>query len=84
MIAAMAKEAKQAARLLVRSTAEERSTALSAMANELLDQKELIVQANSIDLEAAQKNGISGAMLNRLELGENGVEKIARAVSEIS
>ena len=84
MIAAMAKEAKQAARLLVRSTAEERSTALSAMANELLDQKELIVQANSIDLEAAQKNGISGAMLNRLELGENGVENIARAVSEIS
>jgi glutamate-5-semialdehyde dehydrogenase len=54
------------------------------MANELLDQKELIVQANSIDLETAKKNGISGAMLNRLDLGKNGIEKISAAVREIS
>jgi len=84
MITTMAKEARQAARLLVRSTAEERNAALSAMANELLDQKELIVQANSIDLETAKKNGISGAMLNRLDLGKNGIEKISAAVREIS
>jgi glutamate-5-semialdehyde dehydrogenase len=84
MITTMAKEARQAARLLVRSTAEERNAALVAMANELLDQKELIVQANSIDLETAKKNGISGAMLNRLDLGKNGIEKISAAVREIS
>ena len=84
MITTMAKEARQAARLLVRSTAEERNVALVAMANELLDQKELIVQANSIDLETAKKNGISGAMLNRLDLGKNGIEKISAAVREIS
>ena len=84
MIAKVAQAARSAARLLVRSSAEERSASLRAMASELLNQQESIIKANSIDLKAARENGISGAMLNRLDLGKDGIEKIASAVREVS
>ena len=77
-IAKVAQEARRAARLLVRSSAEERSASLRAMARELLNQQESIIKANSIDLKAAEENGISGAMLNRLDLGKDGIEKFIK------
>ena len=54
------------------------------MADALDANRALIAAANAIDLSAADENGVTGAMRDRLRLEEAGVAKVARAVREVA
>jgi len=54
------------------------------MADAFEANKECIFAANRIDLAAAEKSGISGAMLKRLELTDKKVAQMAEGVREIA
>jgi glutamate-5-semialdehyde dehydrogenase len=60
--------ARDASRKLAVLTARRKNSILTAMATELEARKPDILEANKIDLAAAEANDISGAMLDRLEL----------------
>lgn len=69
--------AKAAARQLALLTREQKDAALHAIADVLLEQQEAMGQANAADLELAQKNGTSAALLDRMLLTPERLEAIA-------
>ena len=83
-IADLAQRAKRAARVLATSSGQQRSDTLKAMARNLRDQAEQIIQANRRDLAAAQKAGLSEAMLDRLLLDEDRIGKMADSAEQIA
>ena len=79
----MGLRAKAAADVLACCRAEKKNTALRAIAAALLDKKDTILQANSVDYKAAVASGMSAAMLDRLALTEERIEGIADAVLHV-
>lgn len=84
VIDAMAAEARAAGLKMARSTDSERTMALHAIADAIEGESSVIVGANAVDLVSADRNGITGAMRNRLELDASGVAKLAAAVREVA
>ena len=79
-----AKKAKAASAKLAIATTEEKNNALLAIAEELLSQKEYILEKNALDLENGEKNGLSKALLDRLKLNESRLEGIAQGLKEVA
>jgi glutamate-5-semialdehyde dehydrogenase len=80
----MARRARAASLKLARSTQQQRTRALRAMADAIEARVGEIEAANGLDLAAADAAGISGAMRNRLELGSSGIFKLAAAIREVA
>lgn len=62
------KRAKQASRLLATATTEQKNQALLAMADALTVHADAILEANRQDLADAEANGLTPALLDRLDL----------------
>jgi len=54
------------------------------MADAIEADAEAILAANAADLAAAEQNGVSGPMLDRLRIDRAGVAKLAKAVREVA
>ena len=54
------------------------------MAAELRAQSRQILSANAMDLEEGEKNGLTGAMLDRLRLDESRLESVAGGVEQVA
>ena len=61
----------------------EKDKALLLMAEELINHKEYILEANKIDLDKAKEKGISEALLDRLALSDERIEDMANGLREI-
>ena len=79
----MGKNAKQASRQLA-VAGEKKNEALRAIAEALIKNTELIMQANSVDLENGEKNGLSASLIDRLRLDEKRIKGIADGVLEVA
>ncbi len=64
----MGQRARAAARWLAQATTEQKNAALLAMADALEAQADDILEANRLDLEDGRANGLSAALLDRLDL----------------
>lgn len=73
----MGQRAKAAARQLARATTEQKNVALIVLADQLLAHSAEVLSANALDIEAAQANGLSDALIDRLLLNEKRLEGIA-------
>src|SRR3972149_4403736 len=73
----MGQRARLAARQLVRATTDRKNAALIALADQLMARRAEILAANARDVSAAQADGLSPAMLDRLTLNESRVAGIA-------
>ena len=68
------------------------SNAGTALKNELLEEiaaslrlsKKEIIKANQLDIANAEKNGITGVMIDRLALDENRIDAIAASVRKVA
>ncbi len=76
--------ARQAARALSRMGTEQKNAALRAMADRLESGMEGILEANREDLEKAGKDGLAGAMLERLTLNPKRVQAMAEGVRQVA
>ena len=76
------KAAKKAAHLLEGCTVKDK--ALLAIADALEEHAGEIIEANKLDMEAAEKKGISKAMLDRLRLDEKRISGIADGVRKVA
>ena len=76
-------KAKEASYILMNATTTEKNNALLSMADELLKNKDSILQENKKDLEKAIEKGTSKAMLDRLSLDEKRLEDMADGLRQV-
>ena len=67
-LAEMGQRARAAGRVLARTTTDEKNAALAAVADALETHREMILTENAIDLRHGEANGLSDALLDRLNL----------------
>jgi glutamate-5-semialdehyde dehydrogenase len=79
----MGEQARKAARLLAKATTEQKNTVLIAMADALMANREAILAANRLDLEDGRANGLTDALLDRLDLQKR-LEGIANDVRSVA
>ncbi|MEW6357406.1 MAG: glutamate-5-semialdehyde dehydrogenase [Planctomycetota bacterium] len=77
------RSAKKAARCIAVASTRAKDAALTALAEGLLDSRGKLQKANRKDLAAAKKADLSSALIDRLTLSVDRIEKMAQAVREI-
>ena len=78
------KKAKEASKKLLTTDTKIKNKALMMIAEELINKKEEIKKVNKIDLEKGKENGLSSALLDRLELTDSRIEAMAQGLKEIA
>jgi glutamate-5-semialdehyde dehydrogenase len=80
----LARQAKAASRQLAKLTTAEKNACLFAMADALEANRAAIQKANSCDMEAGAKAGLSSAMLDRLKLDDKRVAGMAKGLRDVA
>ncbi|MHB8381466.1 MAG: glutamate-5-semialdehyde dehydrogenase [Candidatus Binataceae bacterium] len=83
-IGAILADARAAARKLALASTGQKNAALTALAAMIRRSKPLIMAANRIDLERANGERHTGAIVDRLRLNDDRIEAIARGVTEVA
>lgn len=78
------REAKAASRVLALLGGAEKNRLLREMAASLRSATMDIIEANALDMKAAEQNNLSGALIDRLMLDEKRIDAMATAVEEIA
>ena len=65
-------------------TPEDRAEIISKIADDLIKKEAEILKANQKDLDAAQRDGITGALYSRLALTPNKLESLATGLKQIA
>ena len=84
MIRSKAQTAKAAKRTLSKTSVDVRNSALLAMADSILTFKNKIQEANRIDLEEGQKTGLAEPLMQRLELDEKKIARMADNLRQVA
>ncbi len=79
----LAKNAKNASRVLMGLTNETRNKIFDSLISKLSDSKELIIEKNKLDMQAAEKSNLNPAMLDRLLLTGERIDQMIQGVQEI-
>jgi len=82
-IADMARNAKEAAKIVARVGTREKDEALERIAQKLLDEAATIKQENEKDLEYAREKGVSEAMIDRLTVNDAVIESMAMGLRDV-
>lgn len=80
----LGKKAKKASKFLALASTELKNKALFLMADALLDNADAIIEKNKIDIDNAVKNNTTKAMLDRLTLTKERIEKIAEDIKNVA
>ena len=80
----MGKKAKEASKKLLTLDTRTKNKALVMIAEELINKKEEIKEANRLDLEKGKKERLSFALLDRLELTDKRIEAMSQGLMEIA
>ena len=80
----LAKKAAKAKDFLSTVTEKQKNEALLAIAKALLENAEVIIEANKKDLENGEKAGLGKGLLDRLMLNEARIEGIAQGVESVA
>ena len=83
-MADVGRQARQAAAVMARSSTAMRNEALLATARALDGAREELALANSKDLEKGRENGLDPAMLDRLALTPEGIDKMIEGLRQVA
>jgi len=75
--------AKKAARILAKTSSEQKNHALQAMSKYVLADKKIILEANKLDIENSKSKNLSESFIDRLELNDERVRSISDTLLEI-
>ena len=78
------KRSRAAARALARMSTSQKNEALRAMADEIFSKTETILSENRRDVEKAQADELSDAMLDRLTLSPKRINAIAEGIRQVA
>jgi glutamate-5-semialdehyde dehydrogenase len=76
--------AKEAAKILAKTSSEQKNYALESMSEHILADKKIILDANTIDVENAKSKKLSASFIDRLELNEERISSISDTLKEIA
>jgi len=76
--------AKEAEKTLMVASSEKKSQALKKIAEGLIENTDKIIEANKVDLENGEKNGMAKSMLDRLKLDKERIEGMAKGVLDVA
>ncbi len=80
----IAKNGREAANTLARTSSEVKDRALLKMAEKLVEREAYLIEENEKDLAYAREKGLSDAMIDRLTLSASTIEGIAEGLKEIA
>ena len=83
-MAELAGRTKRASRDLASASGEARSRALERLAQLLDSERETVFRANAQDVRDAEASGMTGAMLDRLRLGDRELEAMIQSCREVA
>ena len=66
------------------ATSEKKNQALKKIAEGLIENTDKIIEANKVDLENGEKNGMAKSMLDRLKLDKERIEGMAKGVLDVA
>ncbi|WP_134703948.1 glutamate-5-semialdehyde dehydrogenase [Ammoniphilus sp. YIM 78166] len=75
--------AKKAAKVLNRTSTEQKNRALAAMAEQLLSNTAFLLEENEKDLENARQQNTSAAIMDRLSLSEKRIQEMAEGLRQV-
>jgi len=78
------KEAKASSRVLATLSSTQKNKILKVMAQGLRENSQTILEANALDMQAAETNDLSAALKDRLLLDDSRVEGMAVAIEQIA
>ena len=76
--------AKEAEKTLMVASSEKKNQALKKIAEGLIENTDRIIEANKVDLENGEKNGMAKSMLDRLKLDKERIEGMAKGVLDVA
>ena len=76
--------AKEAEKTLMVASSEKKNQALKKIAEGLIETTDKIIEANKVDLENGEKNGMAKSMLDRLKLDKERIEGMAKGVLDVA
>ena len=79
----LGKNAKSAEAAIATASTQTKNDALAAIAKALIAEQDLIISENAKDLAAADENGVSKAMQDRLRLDEKRIADMAKGIDEL-
>ena len=80
----LAKRSKDASRSAAKLGTADKNRGLLAVADELVAEQQLILDANAKDIEAAKKKGVKQSLIDRLELSERRIADMAEGLRQIA
>jgi len=75
--------AKKAARILAKTSSEQKNHALQAMSKYVLADKKIILEANKLDIENSKSKNLSESFIDRLELNDERVKSLSDTLLEV-
>ncbi len=78
------RQARQAARLMMRANSAQKAHALRAMADALSEQRATLKAANQRDIEAANARALEAALLDRLTLSDRSIDLMVEGLRQIA
>ena len=79
----LGRQARVASRRLARASSAEKNAALMAIAAAIRRDKAILLAANQEDMAAARESGLEPALIDRLALSADGVEKMAEGIEQV-
>ena len=76
--------AKEAEKTLMVASSEKKNQALKKIAEGLIENTDKIIEANKVDLENGEKNGMAKSMLDRLKLDKERIEGMAKGGLDVA
>jgi glutamate-5-semialdehyde dehydrogenase len=80
----LVRQCRQASRSIAQLSSQLKNEALQAMAESLLKKETEILEANRNDVVLAKEKGISGALIDRLQLNKARLNEMAKALHEVA
>ena len=74
---------RKAAKILAKTSSEQKNHALQAMSKHILADKKIILEANKLDIENSKSKNLSDSFLDRLELNNERIDSISDTLLEI-
>ena len=84
LINEVGQKAKLASESLRVANTKQKNNSLIGIARQIQENKKLIIDANSVDIEAAKKNNIDEALIDRLMLNEERLDAVIESLNQIS
>ncbi|MEN2994991.1 MAG: glutamate-5-semialdehyde dehydrogenase [Thermodesulfovibrio sp.] len=77
-------QAKEASRFIAKASTEQKNKIIIRMAEYLKEKRDELLSANKVDLENAEKKGISKALIDRLTLNEKRIDEMINGLKEVA